>query len=259
VRKNVLFNIQKYEGVVFPTSNFGDVVVIKYTNNRKITVKFLDTSYVRDVRLVDLQRGEVRDYAVPSVYNVGVFDMHDFKNETKTQEYSLWSGVLERCYSKINSKYLKNYKDCEASECFKYYSKFKKWCNTQVGFNSKDDKGNSFHLDKDILIKGNKIYSEDTCCFVPQEINCLFINSKSARGDNPVGVHQKNRNEKFGATCSIGGCQKFLGYYSTTEEAFQAYKETKEAYIKEVANKWKDQIDSRVYEALMNWSIEITD
>lgn len=70
---------------------------------------------------------------------------------------------------------------------------------------------------------------------------------------------KKNRNEKFGATCSIGGCQKFLGYYSTTEEAFQAYKETKEAYIKEVANKWKDQIDSRVYEALMNWSIEITD
>ena len=52
---------------------------------------------------------------------------------------------------------------------------------------------------------------------------------------------------------------EILGYYSTTEEAFQAYKETKEAYIKEVANKWKDQIDSRVYEALMNWSIEITD
>ena len=255
----MLFNIQKYEGVVFPTNNFGDVVVIKYTNNRKITVKFLDTSYVRDVRLVDLQRGEVRDYTVPSVYNVGVFDIQESKNETKTQEYSLWSGVLERCYSKINSKYLKTYKDCEASECFKYYSKFKKWCNTQVGFNSKDDKGNSFHLDKDILIKGNKLYSEDTCCFVPQEINGLFTNSKAKRGDNPIGVHQKNRNEKFGATCLIYGHRKFLGYYNTPEEAFVVYKREKEKHIKEVANKWKDKVDVRVYDALIQYEVGIDD
>ena len=259
MRKNVLFNIQKYEGAVFPTNNFGDVVVIKYTNNRKITVKFLDTSYVRDVRLVDLQRGEVRDYSVPSVYNVGVFDMHDFKNETKTQEYSLWSGVLERCYSKINSKYLKNYRDCEASECFKYYSKFKKWCNTQVGFNSKDDKGNSFHLDKDILIKGNKIYSEDTCCFVPQEINLSVVTRKDYRGEYPVGVGYKPLRNQYRARCNKFGKNVHLGWFSTVEDAFRAYKVAKEQYLKELANKWKDQIDPRVYEALMNYQVEITD
>lgn len=45
----------------------------------------------------------------------------------------------------------------------------------------------------------------------------------------------------------------------TPEEAFAVYKREKEKYIKEVANKWKDQIDPRVYESLMNWTIEITD
>ena len=169
-------------------------------------------------------------------------------------EYKLWNQVRSRCFSKSHQAKDVSYIGCSISDNFLNFTFFFNWCNNQIGFGNE-----GWELDKDILVKGNKIYSEDTCCFVPQEINCLFINSKCTRGDNPVGVHQKNRNEKFGATCSIGGCQKFLGYYSTTEEAFQAYKETKEAYIKEVANKWKAQIDSRVYEALMNWSIEITD
>lgn len=50
-----------------------------------------------------------------------------------------------------------------------------------------------------------------------------------------------------------------LGYFDTPEEAFYAYKPVKEAYIKALAEKWKDQIDTRAYEALMNWTIEITD
>ena len=53
--------------------------------------------------------------------------------------------------------------------------------------------------------------------------------------------------------------KKTLGYYITAEEAFYAYKQAKEAHIKEVANKWKDQIDIRVYEALMKYEVEIMD
>ena len=48
-----------------------------------------------------------------------------------------------------------------------------------------------------------------------------------------------------------------LGRFDTPEEAFQAYKQVKESYIKEVAEKWKGDIDPRVYEALMNWTVEI--
>ena len=51
----------------------------------------------------------------------------------------------------------------------------------------------------------------------------------------------------------------YLGVFETEMEAFYAYKEAKEAYIKELANKWKDQIDPRAYDALMDYQIEITD
>jgi hypothetical protein len=52
---------------------------------------------------------------------------------------------------------------------------------------------------------------------------------------------------------------KHIGYFVTELEAFLAYKEAKEQQIKVVANRWKDQIDPRVYDALMNWEVEITD
>ena len=120
-----------------------------------------------------------------------------------------------------------------------------------------DDKGEPFHLDKDILVKGNKIYSEDTCCFVPICINNLFTLRGLKRGELLIGVSKKG--DRFCASIHKHGKQKGLGTFDTELEAFWAYKEAKEAYIKELAEKWKDQIDPRVYEALMKYQVEITD
>jgi hypothetical protein len=52
---------------------------------------------------------------------------------------------------------------------------------------------------------------------------------------------------------------KHLGRFNTAEQAFQVYKTAKEAYIKEVVNKWKDKIDPRVYNTLMNYEVNIDD
>ena len=42
-------------------------------------------------------------------------------------------------------------------------------------------------------------------------------------------------------------------------EAFNAYKQAKESFVKEQANKWKGKIGERAYNALMNYKVEITD
>ena len=100
-------------------------------------------------------------------------------------------------------------------------------------------------LDKDILVKGNKIYSPETCCFVPKGINLLFGKNNAKRGNYPIGVCKfKN---KFQATINIKGKTISLGHFDTPEEAFEAYKTAKEAYIKEVADEWKDRIEEDVY------------
>lgn len=73
------------------------------------------------------------------------------------------------------------YKDCEVSENFKSYEYFYEWCNKQIGF------GNEYwQLDKDLLIKGNKVYSENTCHFIPKEINLVLTKSDKKRGEHQV-------------------------------------------------------------------------
>ena len=115
-----------------------------------------------------------------------------------------------------------------------------------------------WELDKDILIKGNKVYSPETCCFVPQEINCLFTNCKSVRGKYPIGV-TKTVNGKYKARINKNGDRIDLGLFDTPEEAFQVYKIAKELHIKEVADKWRGQITEPCYEAMYAYEVEITD
>jgi len=115
----------------------------------------------------------------------------------------------------------------------------------------------SWDLDKDILKKGNKIYSPETCCFVPQEINKLLCKANSIRGKYPIGV--KKSGNRFEAKLYIDNNPIYLDTFNTPEEAFQAYKIAKEAHIKEVADKWKGKITEPTYQALYTYKVEITD
>ena len=250
----------KYVGEIFKTNNYGNLIVMPYTNTRNVNVKFIQTGYETVAVMGDIMKGCVKDKLLPSVYGVGVIgdEIVNIKS-VAPKEYKLWTKVLERCYDiKYHNRY-PTYKDCEMSNKFKYFPYFMKWCNKQIGFDSKDDKGKPFALDKDLLVKGNKIYSEDTCVFLPRELNNLLTKNNSLRGEYPIGVSYDKRVSKFQASVSFEGKNKRLGYFDCEEKAFLAYKETKELRIKEVANKWKDQIDPRAYEALMNYQVEITD
>jgi hypothetical protein len=104
------------------------------------------------------------------------------------KEYELWRQMLNRCYGEKYQDIQPTYKGCNVSDNFLNYAYFYDWCQQQIGFKSIDEKGRSWHLDKDILFTGNKIYSEDTCVFVPREINNFFTDRGNDRGDYPVGV-----------------------------------------------------------------------
>ena len=175
------------------------------------------------------------------------------ENGKQAKEYKLWARVLERC---TEGFLIKNptYAGCQVSENFKSYSFFYDWCQTQQGFLCLDRNGNTFELDKDLLIRGNKLYSENTCVFLPSKLNCLLIRKETKRGKYPIGVYYNKGRNKFTAQC-----QKHLGLFVTPEDAFQAYKAYKESYIKEVANEYRTQLDPRAYQALLNYTVEITD
>ena len=119
--------------------------------------------------------------------------------------------------------------------------------------------GERVALDKDILVKGNKIYSKESCIFVPQRINSLFVNTSASRGKYPIGISIVN-NKYFQVLCNdVEGNCKYIGRYSSIEEAFNNYKNFKEGVIKEVADKYKYKIPNKLYNAMYNYNIEITD
>ena len=113
-------------------------------------------------------------------------------------------------------------------------------------------------LDKDILVKGNKIYSPNTCIFVPKKINSLFTKNDNSRGNLPIGV-TLCRNGKYRAQINRCGSKLNLGYYSSLEEAFLSYKIAKEKYIKEIAEYYKDIIPKKLYNSMLCYIVEITD
>ena len=244
---------EQYLGKTFSSNNFGDFIVVDYVNNKDITVEFIATGYQTKTTTKEINQGKIADRLKPSVFGVGIIGNKypTTINRKSTKHYVLWKSMLERCYGNSNHKPSVSYKSCSVNGDFKYYTYFYEWCNEQVGF--KD----GFNLDKDLLTKGNKVYSESTCVFLPNEINLALSTKKSQRGESLIGVRKTKTG--YQSRCNIRGKNYSLGVFNTEIEAFNAYKQAKESYLKELANKWKGKIDNRAYEALMNYQVEITD
>ena len=174
----------------------------------------------------------------------------------RVKEYGLWQSMLERCFSeKLQTRY-PTYKGCNVSDNFLNYSFFYDWCQEQIGFGKVDEKGRYWQLDKDLLFVGNKTYSETACVFVPQEINLFFIDRGNDRGEYPLGVHFDKASGKFKAYCNVNGSLQHLGRFNTPDEAFTVYKPFKENLCKQLALKWQSEIDERLFNAMMKWSIK---
>ena len=250
-------NYKDCVGKVCKSKSSGDFKIVKYNDNRNVEVQFLKTGFETVVRLVQVRNGEVKDPYLPSVCGVGVSGTkyQPTINGVNTKEYDLWKGVLRRCYSDAYKKKNPTYIGCEVSDKFKSYEYFYEWCHSQIGFGNE-----GWQLDKDLLVKGNKVYSEDSCIFIPQEINSLLTKRTASRGEHLIGVHWCKTNKAFVAqVCKNKGKQEHLGFFTTEIEAFNAYKQAKESFIKEQANKWQSQIDPRAYNTLMNYEVNIDD
>ena len=250
-------NYKDCVGNVFKSLNSGDFKVLKYNDSYNVEIQFLKTGYETVARLGDIKNGNVRDPYSPSVHGVGITGTKYpiTVNGVQTKEYDLWKGMLRRCYSDSLKKKNPTYIGCEVSDKFKSYEYFYEWCNRQIGFGNQN-----WQLDKDLLIKGNKVYSESTCVFIPAEINLVLVKRTASRGEYLIGVCWHKKDNAFVAMVSKNkGKREYLGFFKTELEAFNAYKQAKEAHLKELAAKWKSQIDERAYLALINYEVHIDD
>lgn len=241
-------------------NNFGSVmIIVEYRKNSDIDIYFPEYDFtVEHATYGAFERGEIKCPFEPRVFGVGYIGVGEYKafeNGKTTKVYDTWNRMIERCY---DPKYhMKNptYSNCEVCDEWLNFQVFSKWY--EENYYEIEDKIMS--LDKDILFKGNKTYSPDTCVFVPQEINSLFTKSNATRGSYPLGVCLDRRTNKFQAYCKVNGKKKHIGCYNSPEEAFEAYREFKEELIKSTADEYKDYIPDKLYDAMYNYEVSIFD
>lgn len=162
------------------------------------------------------------------------------------RSYKTWTSILKDCANPKSSSKIGD---------FKSYRTFYDWHKSQIGYNS------NYRISKDLLDKTNNEFSSSKCVLVPFEVSHFLRRAKDTRGDLPMGVNKLPSGKGFGyiARASFGDKREFLGMRSTPEEAFELYKVAKESKARELAEKYRDQIDPRAYEALLNYKVEITD
>lgn len=245
-------------------NTFGSkMVIVKYRKYSDIDVYFPEYNWIaRNKEYRHFKKGNVRCPYERRIFNIGYLGEGKYKskeNGKNTRVYDTWHNMLQRCYDEKYQKKYPTYIGCGASEEFHNFQNFGDW-NSK---NYYEIEGEQMCLDKDILVKHNKIYSPETCVFVPQTINKLFTKRQNDRGESVIGTSPIDG--KYRARCYMINLEtgkskcEYLGLFDTQEKAFKIYKYYKEKNIKMVADYFREQIPDKLYDALYNYEVEIND
>lgn len=237
-------------GTIWDLKNGETVEILEDLGNDKVLVQFKDKQGHKKVSSKRaIISGSIKNPFTRSLVGIGYEGDGEYSFSKSRKEHKHWSSMLERCYSEAHSHYgAYGGRGVYVDGYFHNFQNFAAWCNDQKGF-----KLQGWELDKDILVPGNKVYSANTCCFLPSKINSAFIKGKVKVGSLPTGVVESpHGGRKFRAQAN--GIK--LGNYFTVKEAFVAYKEYKESSVKALLSDYKDLLDNRVVESIMNYRVD---
>lgn len=233
-------------------NSFGTTMkVIDYISRNDIYIEFQDEyKYKKHANMNNFLKGAITNPYDKTILGAGFIGDGIYSKEKDIDSYVCWRNMLTRCFSEKYKEKYPTYEEVFVDNEWLNFQYFTKWYYKNIYYIPNE----RIELDKDILYKNNKVYSKNTCIFVPRRINSLLINNKSIRGKYPVGVDLHDG--KFRARCNTLDKSVFIGNYNTPELAFKAYKTYKERYIKQIADEYKDKIPDALYLALYSYTIE---
>lgn len=192
------------------------------------------------------------------IYGVGYNTRHTYSTciegtSKHNKCYSVWISMLGRCYSEVIKSKQPCYAEVYCCEEWKDYQNFAHFWHTCPY------RQDGWALEKDYLVKGNKVYSPQTCCFVPQEINNLFCGGRYRLTDTDLtkGVSKSANGKKYLAAMKRLGKTVRLGTFATKEEAERAYKAERKKYIDEQLEKYSDIVDPKLMQNIIKLTGEI--
>lgn len=194
------------------------------------------------------------DYSISS-YDITIGDRGNKKKGKRLwicPFYRVWSSMLHRCYGKRSVVVNSTYYGCTVYGDWHRFSIFKKWMETQ--------EWEGKHLDKDLLVRGNKIYSPETCIFVSMQVNIFLIDRGRHRGKYMIGCYWDKKSCGYRAFCNnpITAKQEHLGIFSTEQEAHDAWLAKKLEHARTLANMQNDdRVSKTLIERYTNYDVEI--
>lgn len=237
-------------------TNGSMMTIVEYVNFADVTVEFVDTGELIKTTYGSFKSGKIRSKLDKCVYGrgyVGIGDYLPYVDGKITSAYTCWQNMMKRAYSVAFKDKQKSYEGvtvCDEWHNFQVFAKF-------YEENYYELENDRVELDKDLLVKDNKVYSPSTCVFIPQRLNTLLTGNRVNKGVYPVGVNYHKATKKFAAQCRIGiGSPKYLGLFNTPMEAFAVYKEFKESIVKEISEQYEKMIPQSAYTALINFTVK---
>lgn len=213
-------------------------------NCRKIIVEINSTRYISTFRFYDVRAGEIKDKLLPKHFGVGFIGNGPYIE--RHPAYSHWVGMLTRVYGVDR---FSCYDGCSIHEQWHDFQNFAKWFNHQVY-----QKG--WHLDKDLINRDCKLYSPDTCVFLPPKLNYFVRVPSSRTTDLPRGV--KRAGKRFVAYCrDIHGNPVLVGSFADPATAHLAYMRFKKSVATDFAEAYKEIVADTAYQALLNYKVLI--
>ena len=168
-----------FEGQIY-TSRDGPLRILKYYSALEVKIEFIETGYVRMAAAGEILKGSgIKDHYKPSVFGIGFLGIGDFKansRRVKSSAYNCWHNMIQRCYSEKYQEKYPYWKDCTVVPAWHNFQVFARWYY--------DNYVEGYDLDKDMLVKGNRVYGPDVCHFIPPSVNRL------TRG-KPTGQYAK--------------------------------------------------------------------
>lgn len=169
-------------GTTYPTNQYGNLVIEKYINKRNVVVKFFDTGSITTACSSHIRRGRIKDYFLPTVIGVGYLGDGIYRskiNRKTTKAYKAWENMLRRCYCEKSRGKYPTYKDCTVDNRWLNFQVFAEW------YGKNHSQG--CDLDKDKLVKGNRIYGPDFCTFISRQENLELALAKNYMFIDPKG------------------------------------------------------------------------
>lgn len=239
-------------GNIYKSNNYGYFKILNVSDKREgqyYDIQFFKTNYIKkDVNKKEILNGKVYDPYFPSNSNHGFIGEGKYEKTKDSFPYSTWDKILRRCYNEKEFNYMSyGGKGTKVHEKWYNFQNFAEWFYK----NKKKD----WELDKDIICNikniSPKIYSEDTCIFIPPYINGFLSTDRPSVGVYPF--IDEDCITKYKAKIGSNYKEYDLGIYNSFKEAKIAYaKKKKELWIN-LLNEYKEDLGEELYNLCLQY------